>query len=84
MKIVPFGDDRSRKIVSEKPAPLPQSYSTEFQFLVFKLLEKDPSRRPDADAVLQYSAVSSRVHLIKKYWTHVFSWRELRVARERK
>jgi hypothetical protein len=34
------GTTRCRKIVSDKPAPLPDIYSTELRFLILKLLEK--------------------------------------------
>lgn len=51
----------SKKIVNEKPRPLPKRYSMQLQFLVIKLLEKDMSRRPDAAQVLKYGPVKLKI-----------------------
>jgi hypothetical protein len=53
--------------VSDKPEPLPKMYSLELQYLVFKLLEKDPTKRPDAFQILNnFPAVKVRVSYIPK------------------
>jgi hypothetical protein len=54
-------DEAERAVVEDEPRPLPPSVTPELRFLVAKLLEKDPRRRPDAAAVLAYSAVRVRV-----------------------
>ncbi len=51
----------AKKIVSDKPEPLPKHYSSEFQFLVLKMLEKSPSKRPDIFQIVNYSALKFRV-----------------------
>lgn len=50
-----------RKIVSEKPPPLPNRYSKQMRFLIWKLLEKDAADRPDTVQVLAYTPVLKRV-----------------------
>jgi hypothetical protein len=47
--------------VNEKPAPLPEHYSTELKFVVLKMLEKDQRRRPDINHILNYSPIRVRV-----------------------
>ena len=37
----------------------------ELQFLIFKMLEKEPSKRPDISHVLNYSAVKLRIQKAK-------------------
>jgi len=52
-----------RKIVGDSPEPVQKEYGRELRFLIMKLLEKDPSQRPDVGHILQYSAVTIRVCL---------------------
>jgi uncharacterized phage infection (PIP) family protein YhgE len=49
-----------RKIVNESPASLPANLSSELRFLIMKMLEKDPTKRPSIDQMLQYSPVKLR------------------------
>lgn len=37
----------------------------ELQFLIFKMLEKDPNKRPDINHILNYSAVKLRIQKAK-------------------
>lgn len=55
----------ARRIVSERPQDLPSVYSKEFVFLIMKMLEKDPDRRPDINDILNYSAVRIRIQRAK-------------------
>lgn len=54
-----------RKIVGEQPASLPKFYTMELQFLIFKMLEKDSTKRPDINLILNYSAVKIRIQKAK-------------------
>jgi NIMA (never in mitosis gene a)-related kinase len=54
-----------RKIVSDQPLSLPRFYSMELQFLIFKMLEKDFTKRPDINLILNYSAVKIRIQKAK-------------------
>lgn len=51
----------AKKIVHDQPVPLPNSLSSELRFLVQKMLEKEPSKRPSIDQMLQYSPVKLRI-----------------------
>eukprot|EP00698_Gefionella_okellyi_P002597 TRINITY_DN12432_c0_g1_i1.p1 TRINITY_DN12432_c0_g1~~TRINITY_DN12432_c0_g1_i1.p1 ORF type:complete len:812 (+),score=171.27 TRINITY_DN12432_c0_g1_i1:80-2515(+) len=51
----------AKKIVSDEPAVLPPHYSNELKFLIMKLLEKSPARRPDIAHIMQYSQVRIRI-----------------------
>ncbi|KAL0485619.1 hypothetical protein AKO1_011933, partial [Acrasis kona] len=55
----------AKKIVGETPQPLPKMYSMELQFLIFKMLEKDSSKRPDINQMLNYSTVRLRIQKAK-------------------
>lgn len=50
--------------MSEKPAALPERYSMQLRFLIFKLLEKDAAKRPDTTQILNYSPVQHRVRVL--------------------
>lgn len=50
----------AKKIVNDSPAPLPSALSSELRFLIMKMLEKDPTRRPSIDQMMQYSPVKLR------------------------
>ena len=56
----------ARKIMSMAPAPLSSTYSMELQFLVMKLLDKDPARRPTAAQILNYSPMRTRAPLVRQ------------------
>jgi hypothetical protein len=51
--------------VGEQPVALPKFYSMELQFLIFKMLEKDFTKRPDINLILNYSAVKIRIQKAK-------------------
>ncbi len=50
-----------RKIVTEKPAPLPETLSTALRFLIMKCLEKNVNRRPNIDQILHYTPMREQV-----------------------
>lgn len=51
-----------RKIINEAPElHVPNHYSREIPFIINKLLDKDPRRRPSPDSILNYSAVQIRL-----------------------
>ncbi|KAL0224175.1 hypothetical protein P9112_003565 [Eukaryota sp. TZLM1-RC] len=61
------------KIVSDKPAALHEYYSDELKFLIFKMLEKQPSDRPSISHILNYSEVKIRMKELEwkkkeKHW----------------
>ena len=52
----------ARKIINETPeSHVPSHYSREIPFIINKLLDKDPRRRPSPDSILNYSAVQIRL-----------------------
>jgi len=52
----------ARKIINEAPdSRVPSHYSREIPFIIHKLLDKDPRRRPSPDSILNYSAVQIRL-----------------------
>jgi len=52
----------ARKIINEAPeAHVPSHYSREIPFIINKLLDKDPRKRPSPDSILNYSAVQIRL-----------------------
>ena len=52
----------ARKIINEAPsAHVPPHYSREIPFIINKLLDKDPRKRPSPDSILNYSAVQIRL-----------------------
>lgn len=53
-----------RRIINEPMQPIPTMYSKELGFLIGKLLEKDCTRRPSAEQVLQSAPVRVRVRSI--------------------
>ncbi|EKX37362.1 hypothetical protein GUITHDRAFT_78167, partial [Guillardia theta CCMP2712] len=51
-----------KKIVNDPPeAHVPSHYSREIPFIIGKLLDKDPRKRPSPDSILNYSAVQIRI-----------------------
>ena len=52
---------------SHGPSPLPSTYSLELQFLLAKMLDADPGRRPDMDQIMRYSAVKIRIERDELY-----------------
>lgn len=64
----------NRKIVSDKPAPLPSIYSQEFNWIVFKMLEKELTKRPDASKLLSYSPIALRIRLRDEFSQTVEKW----------
>lgn len=66
----------AKKIVHESPeVRVPSNYSKELQFIIGKMLEKDPRKRPSADTLLSYSAVQIRIDRAR------FQERELELMR---
>lgn len=56
----------AKKIVNEHPdVRVPSRYSKELQFIIGKMLEKDPRKRPSPESLLNYSAVQIRVDRAK-------------------
>ncbi|GBG72721.1 hypothetical protein CBR_g12290 [Chara braunii] len=55
----------AKKIVGEQTPPLPEKYSAELQFLVHKMLEKDMSKRPSIDQILEMSTVRSWIERLR-------------------
>ena len=52
----------ARKIINDAPdTHVPSHYSREIPFIVNKLLDKEPRRRPSPDSILNYSAVQIRL-----------------------
>ena len=52
----------ARKIIKDAPdASVPGHYSREIPFIINKLLDKDPRRRPSPGSILNYSAVQIRL-----------------------
>jgi len=52
----------ARKIINAAPeSHVPANYSREIPFIISKLLDKDPRRRPSPDSILNYSAVQIRL-----------------------
>lgn len=51
----------AKKIVNEQAKPIPSHFSKDLQFLVHKMLEKDPQKRPDTKQILDYGPVRIRV-----------------------
>ena len=52
----------ARKIINEAPeSHVPTQYSREIPFIINKLLDKDPRKRPSPDSILNYSAVQIRL-----------------------
>lgn len=56
----------AKKIVNDQPdLRIPSKYSKEMQFIIGKMLEKDPRKRPSPDSLLNYSAVQIRADRAK-------------------
>jgi hypothetical protein len=56
----------AKKIVNDQPdMRVPSKYSKELQFIIGKMLEKDPRKRPSPDSLLNYSAVQIRADRAK-------------------
>lgn len=47
----------AQKIVNIEPGPIGPNYSSELRFLIMKMLEKNPLRRPDTQQILKYSHI---------------------------
>lgn len=47
----------AKKIVNVEPKPLPNYYSSEIRFLIMKMLEKNPEKRPDTKQIMKYSHI---------------------------
>lgn len=51
----------ANKIVHNKPKELPLHYSSEIRFLINKMLEKEPFKRPSTSQIMKYSPVRLRM-----------------------
>jgi NIMA (never in mitosis gene a)-related kinase len=51
----------AKKICNEEAAPLPNHIPRDLTFLIMKMLQKDPEKRPDIEQILSYSGVKIRV-----------------------
>lgn len=54
------------KIVHCSPGILPSVYSSELRFLVMKMLEKNPKKRPNIQQMEKYSPIKQRVKQTEK------------------
>ena len=61
---------------------MPQMYSVELQFLINRLLEKNPEQRPSARQVLSYPAVAVRCELMRMKQAEQDTQRQLKMARD--
>ena len=51
------------KIVSEKHGSIPSQYSSDMIYLIDRLLEKDPAKRPKVKEILQFPFVTERMKI---------------------
>lgn len=55
----------ARKIVKTRQAPLPARVSSTLRYLINKMLEKDPKKRPDIKQIVEYDPIKLRIRFNK-------------------
>lgn len=71
---VPFGGVSlpavALQIMGAEPDPLPKEYSADLNWIVFRFLEKEPSKRPNLDQVLRMPFVQSYIQVLLSHSKH--------------